>query len=198
MMNKIKKGLIYTGIMIITSLLLSILWLVLLYQKDIIQFNIGNQLEEASIVRVVDGDTLIVLLQGEEERVRLIGIDTPESVHPDKEKNSDAGKVAYEYTQDLLQKDKKVYLEFEQSRTDYYGRLLAYVWLKENINPEKKKDIKENMVNAILLQEGYAIAHKYPPNVKNHQLFSELQKKAEKEKEGLWKEFPEDMKAITN
>lgn len=198
MKNRIKKTLIYIGVTIIISIIMCIGLMYSLYQKDMIEFKIGNQFEEVTITRVVDGDTVIVLLDGEEERVRLIGIDTPESVHPDKEKNTDMGELASEYAENLLKEEMTVYIEFDKSERDYFGRLLAYIWLEDKVNPTKEKDIKRYMVNAILLQDGYAIAHKYPPNVKNHELFIELQEKAENEEMGLWKDYNEDMKAITN
>ncbi len=198
MKNRIKKTLIYIGVTIIISIIMCIGLMYSLYQKDMIEFKIGNQFEEVTITRVVDGDTVIVLLDGEEERVRLIGIDTPESVHPDKEKNTDMGELASEYAENLLKEEMTVYIEFDKSERDYFGRLLAYIWLEDKVNPTKERDIKRYMVNAILLQDGYAIAHKYPPNVKNHELFIELQEKAENEEMGLWKDYNEDMKAITN
>ncbi|NLZ80270.1 MAG: thermonuclease family protein, partial [Clostridiales bacterium] len=181
----------------IISFVMSISLIYNLYKKDIIEFNIGNRLEEVTITRVVDGDTVVVLRDGEEERIRLIGIDTPESVHPDKEKNTDIGELASEYTEDLLKEEMTVYIEFDKTERDFFGRLLAYVWLEDKVSPTKKRDIKKYMVNAILLQEGYAIAHKYPPNIKNHELFSELQEKAKKEEMGLWEEYGKEMKAIT-
>ena len=80
------------------------------------------------VVRVVDGDTLIVSVDGSECRIRMIGIDTPESVHPDASRNTEQGKAAAAYTTELLT-GKQVYLEYDTDRTDDYGRTLAYVWL---------------------------------------------------------------------
>jgi len=102
------------------------------------------------VVRVVDGDTIIVDLNGAEERVRLIGIDTPESVHPDKEKNVEYGQIASAFTKDMLE-GKQVHLEFDVQERDQYGRLLAYVYL----NGE--------MFNKILLEQGHATVVTYPP-----------------------------------
>lgn len=106
-----------------------------------------------SVVRVVDGDTFVIDRNGTEEKVRLIGVDTPESVHPDAAKNTDAGKSASEHTQELLT-GKSVYLEFDVQERDKYGRLLAYVYLDGE------------MLNERLLEEGYAVLATYPPNVK--------------------------------
>lgn len=105
------------------------------------------------VIRVVDGDTIVVNYNGIEEKVRFIGIDTPESVHPDNNKNTEEGKKAAEYTTSLLN-NKAVRLEFDVQQRDKYGRLLAYVYL-DNV-----------MVNKTLLEEGLAEIATYPPNVK--------------------------------
>ncbi len=105
------------------------------------------------VTRVVDGDTFIVDFDGVSERVRLIGIDTPESVHPDKSKNTDAGITASEYTRSLIE-GKQVELEFDVQERDMYGRLLAYVY------------VDGVMLNKTLLREGYAALSTWPPNVK--------------------------------
>ncbi|NLK43715.1 MAG: hypothetical protein GX300_04905, partial [Tissierellia bacterium] len=79
------------------------------------------------VVRVVDGDTLIIEMEDKEERVRLIGVDTPESVHPDASKNVKAGKIASDFTKSRLE-GKYIELEFDVQERDRYGRILAYVW----------------------------------------------------------------------
>ena len=127
------------------------------------------------VVRVVDGDTIIVDLNGAEERVRLIGIDTPESVHPDKEKNVEYGQIASAFTKDMLE-GKQVHLEFDVQERDQYGRLLAYVYL----NGE--------MFNKILLEQGHATVVTYPPNVKYVDEFTKIQQKARDQKKGIWAE----------
>ena len=77
--------------------------------------------DTVKVTRVVDGDTIIVDLNGVEERVRLIGIDTPESVHPDASRNLPEGKVASEFTKSRLE-GKEVKLEFDVQERDQYGR----------------------------------------------------------------------------
>ena len=79
--------------------------------------------------RVVDGDTIIVRIEGKEERVRLIGVDTPETVHPKKSVEY-FGKEASEFTRKMVE-GKKVILEYDWQRRDKYGRLLAYVYLED-------------------------------------------------------------------
>lgn len=105
------------------------------------------------VVRVVDGDTIVINYNGVEEKVRMIGIDTPESVHPDSENNTEGGVTAAEYTRSMLE-GQKVSLEFDVQERDMYGRLLAYVYL-DGV-----------MFNKTLLEKGYAVISTYPPNVK--------------------------------
>lgn len=105
------------------------------------------------VLRVVDGDTIVVDYNGVEEKVRLIGVDTPESVHPDQDKNTEAGIKASEYTKKALE-EKQVELEFDVQQRDQYGRLLAYVW------------VDGVMYNKTLLKEGIANLATFPPNVK--------------------------------
>ena len=127
-----------------------------------------------NVVRVVDGDTFIVEYEGVEERVRLIGIDTPESVHPNEEKNTAFGKEVSNYTKKMLT-GKQVALEFDVEKKDKYGRLLAYVYLDGQ------------MYNKILLEKGYAQLSTYPPNVKYVEDFTNIQKQARTRKNGMWK-----------
>lgn len=105
------------------------------------------------VLRVVDGDTFVIDYNGKEEKVRLIGIDTPESVHPDADRNTAAGLTASDYTKSLLN-GKSVELEFDVQQRDKYGRLLAYAY------------VDSYMLNKKLLQDGYAVVATYPPNVK--------------------------------
>lgn len=106
-----------------------------------------------TVTRVVDGDTIVVDIDGTAETVRLIGVDTPESVHPDADKNTEAGVAASDYTKAALE-GKEVELELDVQERDKYGRLLAYVYL-DGV-----------MYNKTLLEEGIADIATYPPNVK--------------------------------
>jgi len=115
------------------------------------------------VIRVIDGDTIVVNYDGVEETVRLIGVDTPESVHPDKSKNTGAGFAASEFTKVHLT-GQQVELEFDVQQRDQYGRLLAYVY----------KD--GEMFNKKLLMTGYAEIATYPPNVKYVDEFTQIVK----------------------
>lgn len=129
---------------------------------------------EYEVVSITDGDTFEINYNGTKTKVRLIGVDTPESVHPDSKKNNEYGKQASNYTKSLLE-GKTVKLEFDVSPTDKYGRLLAYVYLENG-----------EMLNEKLLKEGYAQVATYPPNVKYVENFKSIQKEARENKVGFW------------
>ncbi len=128
------------------------------------------------VTRVVDGDTIELDYAGVKEKVRMIGIDTPESVHPDQAKNTDYGKISSEFTKENLE-GQYISLEFDVEERDKYGRLLAYVYLDDE------------MFNATLLQQGHAMVYTFPPNVAYADYFLELQTKAREDKLGLWANF---------
>jgi micrococcal nuclease len=134
--------------------------------------------------RAVDGDTLQL---SDGERVRLIGIDTPE-VHESEKLYRDSrrsgqdirtiqalGQRSWDFTKDLAE-GKPVRLEFDIEKRDKYGRLLAYVYLEDG-----------TFVNAEIVREGYASLMTYPPNVKYEALFLKLYREARENKRGLWK-----------
>ena len=127
------------------------------------------------VVRVVDGDTFVALIAGEKVKVRLIGVDTPESVHPDKSKNTEAGKTASDYTKEMLD-GKSVYLEYDVDTYDRYDRMLAYVYLSDGTT----------MLNRLLLESGNASVMTVQPNVKYADEFYELQKEAQRKHIGIW------------
>lgn len=141
-----------------------------------------NNLEfiKATVIRVVDGDTLVVDIDGEQTKVRLIGIDTPESVASEEylnktgKKNTAEGKNASEFTKDILKDYPTVYLQKDISETDKYGRLLRYVWLEL---PDDKTDLGEissKMLNGILVKEGIAKAVTYKPDTLYQQELEKL------------------------
>lgn len=127
------------------------------------------------VIRAVDGDTILVDIDGEEVRVRLIGVDTPESVSTDEEKNTAEGKEASEYTAGQLA-GKHIYLEYDEGLTDTYGRTLAYVYLEDG----------KTMFNKTLLEQGYARVMTVEPNTKYTEEFEILEAAAEKAGAGFW------------
>ena len=129
--------------------------------------------QQATVVEIVDGDTIKIDYHGKIEKLRMIGIDTPESVHPNKKKNTRQGKTASNFTkQELL--NKKIEVEFDVQKRDKYGRLLGYVY------------VDGKMYNKTLLEEGYARLATYPPNVRYVDDFKEIQKQAQQNKKGFW------------
>lgn len=126
--------------------------------------------ETAQLIRVVDGDTIVVDRGYGEETVRLIGIDTPESVHPDENRNTEAGNVASDHTKELLADVDTVYLEKDISDTDKYNRLLRYVWLDD---PDTAT-AETAMLNAILVKTGWAEPKDFPPDTTYSELFHSL------------------------
>lgn len=136
--------------------------------------SLDEQSEHTNLVtRVVDGDTIIVDIDGVEERVRLIGVDTPESVHPDADRNVEYGKIASDFTKSQLE-GKDVTLEYDVQERDQYGRILAYVYLGGK------------MFNKTLLEEGHAKVATYPPNVKYVDDFKSIQEQARENGRGVW------------
>ncbi len=147
----------------------------------------ADYLIPAEVVYVVDGDTLDVLIGSEKVRVRLIGIDTPESSHPDKEENSPEGDQAEAFLATCIPPGTQVYLEKDISDTDRYGRRLYYVWLGIPQEEMSLSHIQEYMLNAKLVREGYAQAMEVPPDTGYSEVFSQLEETARREQAGLWK-----------
>lgn len=135
--------------------------------------------EEVLVSRVIDGDT-IELKEG--EKVRYIGIDTPETVDPHRVVGC-FGKEASDENKKLVE-GKLVYLVKDTSEIDKFGRLLRYVYLKETN--------KESLfVNDFLVRFGFAKADPFPPDLKFKQEFQAAESEAKQEKRGLWEKcFP--------
>lgn len=147
-----------------------------------------DKLEAVKLVRVVDGDTVVVKKDsGETIKVRLIGIDTPESVNPDTSKNTESGKAASEYVERELPVNQTYYLEYDEEKEDKYGRTLAYLWYTNDvIEPENDEYVSVFMLNAVLLKKGYATTMKIEPNVKYADMFERIKNNAKENKAELW------------
>ena len=141
--------------------------------------------ETATVTRVVDGDTIEVTIidrfegpgagrarVGATYDVRLIGIDTPESVDPGSPVEC-FGPEASAATKALLLGE-RVTLVKDTEETDQYGRLLRYVYMGEE------------MADARLVANGYAHAYPYPPNIRHSELFVRLERDAREDERGLW------------
>lgn len=130
-----------------------------------------NQSPQLRVIRVIDGDT-IKLSDG--RTVRYIGIDTPELHHP-KKKVECFAQAASDFNQDLVL-NKPVQLELDVQPLDRYNRTLAYVY------------VEDQLINEILIREGYAQAVSFPPNVKYQERFKGLERSAREQQKGLWEE----------
>jgi micrococcal nuclease len=128
---------------------------------------------DGTVVRVVDGDTIHVRIDAHVEKVRYIGVNTPEVHHPRKGEEP-GGREAAEVNRRLIE-GKTVRLELDVRERDRYGRLLAYVW------------VGDVMINAELVRLGYAQVMTVPPNVRYQQLFLKLQREAREAGRGLWR-----------
>ena len=156
------------------------------YEPNQAQEEINTELTEVTLVRVVDGDTIVVNVNGSEEKVRMIGVDTPESVHSDSTKNNEYGDMASTFTKEYMKNYTTLYLQYDVSSKDQYGRTLAYVWLEDDVDTSNQQDIETYMYNAILLKEGYAINKEYPPNTAYADVFEQIRDNAELNNIGLW------------
>jgi micrococcal nuclease len=136
----------------------------------------------ATVSRNVDGDTLHVrTAAGTAEKVRFIGVNTPESTI----EHEPYGKEASDYTKRRLPVGTRVWLETDVGLRDRYGRLLAYVWLSPPANGAPS-EVRSKMFNAELLIEGYAQLMTIPPDVKYADTFVPLQSEARAASRGLW------------
>jgi micrococcal nuclease len=129
------------------------------------------------IVRVVDGDTIVINMEGKNESVRLLGINTPESVDPRRPVEC-FGKEASKRMEEIAE-GKKVRLEYDESQgyRDAYDRLLAYVYLED-----------EQMINRKMIMEGYAYEYTYLTPYLFQKEFRDAQKFAKSQNRGLWNE----------
>ncbi len=122
---------------------------------------------------MTDGDTIRVRLDGENESVRYIGIDTPE-MNYDEGAPACFAPQATELNRQLLGGGDEVRLVFDRERRDRYGRLLAYVYSGSTL------------LQAELLERGYARTLEVPPNTSRAGYFASLEDKARKAGRGLW------------
>ncbi len=143
-----------------------------------------------TVIRVVDGDTIEVQLKNGEsktkEKIRLIGVDTPETKHPKKAVEY-YGVEASNFTKSNLA-DKNIWLQLDVGARDRYQRILAYVWIEKPKDESSEKEIRTKMFNAHLILEGYGKVVTIQPNSRYSELFVKFQREARKNGMGLWNE----------
>ena len=161
------------------------IWRACLTLVVILLLNTSLFAETYLCTRVVDGDTIVVEKIG---KIRLIGVDTPETKHPRKPVEY-FGKEASNFTKRMVE-GKRVRIEYDWQRKDKYNRVLAYIYVMTNDArdmPEfKNRASIELMVNAELIKQGYGHAYtKFP--FKYLEQFRKYEKEARENKRGLWK-----------
>lgn len=158
-----------------------------------VESDVSAALIEATVVRVVDGDTAVFRLEdGATEKTRFIGVDTPESTNSIER----YGQEAAEYTKNALSPGDTVFLERDVEERDRYGRLLAYVWLERPTRIDESA-IRMYMLNARLALDGYAQQMTIQPNSKYAGYFREFVGEARAEETGLWGVEPESDSAAS-
>lgn len=125
------------------------------------------------VICAIDGDTLLISMSGQEVTVRLIGVDAPESVHPEAEKNTPEGELASLWMKQFIN-GKRVTLEYDQELKDQYGRTLAYVYTDGRL------------VEDVLLAAGMARTLTMEPNTRYQHHFEMIEKEARDGGSGFW------------
>ncbi|MBX0357047.1 thermonuclease family protein [Halobacillus sp. Nhm2S1] len=144
-------------------------------EKESMASDEGNQPGDvdATVTNVVDGDTIDIEINGREERVRLLLVDTPETVHPDKPVQP-FGTEASDFAKEKLS-GKEIRFEYDGPKRDYYDRLLGYVWVNgENFNQQ-------------LLEKGLArYAYEYDPPYVHSASMKNAETRAKQQEKGIW------------
>ncbi len=165
-------------------LLLAVYWLGI-QQKELPPLND----QSVKILNIIDGDSLLVQEGSSKIKLRLIGIDAPESFPNDKalldakrirtdlKSIVAAGKRSKKHLEDLLAGHNKIKIVTDKQKHDDYGRLLAYVFIGEN-----------QFINLQMIKDGYARPMAKSPNLRYADQFSESARQASREKLGLWSE----------
>ena len=139
---------------------------------------------KAQVIQIIDGDTIRVTINGNIEKVRFVGINTPEIAnrdHPDEF----MGPEAKDFTEKAI-KDKDIYLEKDISDRDKYDRLLRYIWLEEPVANPSTDDIGKKTLNGILVKEGLAFSNFYKPDTKYQDQLEALENQAMEKAIGIW------------
>lgn len=129
---------------------------------------LGETPVNAEVIRISDGDSIIVRLGNKKEKLRLIGIDAPEI------RQRPWGQMAKRHLKGLIG-NSQVKIETDVVKRDRYGRLLAYVWTADG-----------RFVNLEMLRDGYAVIYTFPPNVSHVDEFSTAQSQAKNKRIGIW------------
>lgn len=145
-------------------------------------YELPPNMKTAKVDRVVDGDTFIALIDGKEVRVRLSGVDTPESVGDFKDNPEFYGQEASAFVREILWIGREVWLEEDEKTFDRYNRYLAYVWVENPL----EGNFEEDCLNSVLIIEGYAEWFDDWDNTRYAEVFEGYEKAAQNKRIGLW------------
>lgn len=140
--------------------------------------------EKAKVLYAADGDTIWVDINGVEEKIRFVGVNTPE-LAKDGNPAEFMAEEAKNFTSNAL-KDKEIYLEKDITDRDKYDRMLRYIWLEKPVENPTKEDIEEKTLNGILVKNGYAYSNYYKPDTKYQKYLDTLEKSAQDKGLGIW------------
>jgi micrococcal nuclease len=154
----------------------------------------GELIGMFQVTRIVDGDTVRVMTEDGAEPIRLIGIDTPETVHPTRGEEP-YGKETSDFTKQLLE-GRSVYLEFDVEPRDQYGRFLAYMYIDDPQGDWQYDGVRLTQVNYALAIQGYANQATFPPNVRYVELYEDAVREARNAGRGLHRSAPQ--RAVSN
>ena len=150
-----------------------------------------------SLVRVSDGDTIVVNMNGKNRKLRLIGIDTPEKYDGEKlyrksrewgistREIKEMGKRSSNFTENLL-RGKALYLEYDVTKYDRYGRMLAYVYFLDENGNWKFGDQQFTQANLEIMKAGWAEPLTIPPNVRYANKYRKANRFAKQNNLGNW------------
>lgn len=143
------------------------------FEKECVNVcNVGD--EWYRVVKVIDGDTFWVEGNNRRFKVRIIGVDAPETRNSRYKKQGYYGQEAKDFVRNLID-GKFVRLEYDVQTIDKYQRDLAYVYLEDG-----------TFLNEVLLQGGYAVVATFPPNIRYVEYFLQVQREARESRRGLW------------
>jgi micrococcal nuclease len=172
--------------------LLAVLGLLLAIMSPVVPALAANDKEDeipqdavqAELDRIIDGDTFDAFIyengRTEEERVRMIGIDTPETNYSYGNEPECYGSEATKKTESILVAAEEIWLEADKGDRDPNGRLLRYVWYVSHV------DHKVHFLNEELVELGYALAKTYPPNTKYQDRLDDAEDEAIRDSAGMW------------
>lgn len=138
---------------------------------------LGEQTGQATVTKIIDGDTLDVTLNGKKEKIRVLGINTPETVDPRREVECFGREASMRAKEILLNQSVRLENDISQSDRDRYGRLLRYVFLPQEIDYGLK-----------MIQEGFAYEYTYDNAYKYQAVYKKAQEVASQNKVGLWRD----------